>query len=161
MKRLLLWFVLVVLLLAAAGAFVLTRVDTGFVATTISDAVRTATGAPLTFTDPPRLSLYPLGVDFGRLTWKQEQPDKSLAVSAAGGHARVALSPLFSGRVVVEEIVLAEPALAVVLHAPADGTPPAAPEGSTTLSNSSRPSPRWTRALPPPSSTSARWPSPI
>ncbi len=131
MKRLLLWFVLVVLLLAAAGAFVLTRVDTGFVATTISDAVRTATGAPLTFTDPPRLSLYPLGVDFGRLTWKQEQPDKSLAVSAAGGHARVALSPLFSGRVVVEEIVLAEPALAVVLHAPADGTPPAAPEAAS------------------------------
>ena len=49
-KRLLFWFVLIVLLLAAAGAFVLTRVDTGFVASTISDAVKTATGAPVTFT---------------------------------------------------------------------------------------------------------------
>lgn len=126
MKRLLLGLVLVLLLLAAAGIFVLTRVDTGFVASTISDVVDTATGAPVTFTDPPRLSLFPLGVDFGRLAWQREQPDKSLAVSAAGGHARVALSPLFSGRIVVEEIVLTEPALSIALHAPATGTPPAA-----------------------------------
>ena len=96
MKRLLLWFVLIVLLLAGAGTFVLTRLDTGFVATTISDAVNKATGAPVTFTDQPRLSLFPLGVDFGRLAWKREGPDRSLTVSAAGGHARVALSPLFS-----------------------------------------------------------------
>ena len=102
MKRLLLWFVLIVLLLAGAGTFVLTRLDTGFVATTISDAVNKATGAPVTFTDQPRLSLFPLGVDFGRLAWKREGPDRSLTVSAAGGHARVALSPLFSGRIVVE-----------------------------------------------------------
>lgn len=123
MKRFLLWSILLILLLAAAGAFVLTRVDTGFVATTISDAVNKATGAPVTFTDPPRLSLYPLGVDFGRLAWKREQADKSLAVSAAGGHARVALSPLFSGNIVVEEITLTGPALDIVLHAPAAGTP--------------------------------------
>lgn len=128
MKRLLLWFVLIVLLLAGAGAFVLTRLDTGFVATTISDAVNTATGAPVTFTDQPRLSLFPLGVEFGRLAWEREQPDKSLAVSAAGGHARVALSPLFSGRIVVEEIVLTGPELSVALRAPAAGTPPAAAE---------------------------------
>ena len=47
MKRFLLWSILLILLLAAAGAFVLTRVDTGFVATTISDAVNKATGAPV------------------------------------------------------------------------------------------------------------------
>lgn len=129
MKRLLLWFVLIVLLLAGAGAFVLTRLDTGFVAATISDAVSTATGAPVTFTDQPRLSLFPLGVDFGRLVWKKEEPDKNLAVSAAGGHARVALSPLFSGRIVVEEIVLREPDLSVVLREPA-GTPPAAADAA-------------------------------
>ena len=126
MKRLLLWFVLIVLLLAGAGTFVLTRLDTGFVATTISDAANKATGAPVTFTDQPRLSLFPLGVDFGRLAWKREGPDRSLTVSAAGGHARVALSPLFSGRIVVEEIVLTEPDLSVALRGPAAGTPPAA-----------------------------------
>lgn len=125
MKRLLFWFVLIVLLLAAAGAFVLTRVDTGFVASTISDAVKTATGAPVTFTDPPRLSLFPLGVDFGRLAWQREQPDKSLSVSAAGGHARVAFSPLLSGDVVVEELTLREPALSIALHEPPAGMPPA------------------------------------
>ena len=126
MKRLLFWFVLIVLLLAAAGAFVLTRVDTGFVASTISDAVDTATGAPVTFTDPPRLSLFPLGVDFGRLAWQREQPDKSLSVSAAGGHARLAFSPLLSGDIVVEEVTLKEPSLAIALHEPSAGTPPTA-----------------------------------
>lgn len=130
MKRLLLWFVLIVLLLAGAGAFVLTRLDTGFVATTISDAVNKATGAPVTFTDQPRLSLFPLGVDFGRLAWQQEAPDKSLTVSAAGGHARVALSPLFSGRIVMEEIVLTGPELSVVLREPAAGTPSAPAEAA-------------------------------
>lgn len=130
MKRLLLWFVLIVLLLAAAGAFVLTRLDTGFVASTISDAVKTATGAPVTFTDPPRLSLFPLGVDFGRLAWQREQPDMALDVSAAGGHARVALSPLFSGDIVVEEISLREPALAIALRGPVAGTPPAAADAA-------------------------------
>lgn len=127
MKRLLLGFVLVLLLLAAAGVFLLTRLDTGFVASTIADAVKTATGAPVVFRDPPRLSLYPLGVDFGRLAWKQEQPDKAIDVSTAGGHARVALSPLLSGRIVVEEIVLTEPALAIALRTPAE-TPPATTE---------------------------------
>lgn len=126
MKRLLLGLVLVLLLLAAAGAFLLTRLDTGFVAATISDAVKTATGAPVSFADPPRLSLFPLGVDFGRLGWKQEQADRILEVGAAGGHARVALSPLLSGRIVVEDVVLTEPALAITLRAPAAGTPPAA-----------------------------------
>lgn len=126
MKRLLLWFVLIVLLLAAAGAFVLTRLDTGFVAATISDAVKTATGSPVTFVDPPRLSFFPLGVDFGRLGWKQERADRILEVGAAGGHARVALSPLLSGRIVVEDVVLTEPALVITLRAPTAGTPPAA-----------------------------------
>lgn len=125
MKRLLLGFVLLLLLLAAAGAFLLTRLDTGFVAATLSDAVRAATGAPVTFADAPRLSFIPLGVKFGRLSWQQEQPDRSLAVSAAGGHASVALSPLLSGRIVVKEIVLTEPSLTVALRAPAaDAVPP-------------------------------------
>lgn len=130
MKRLLLWFVLIVLLPAGAGAFVLSRLDTGFVAATISDAVNKATGAPVTFTDQPRLSLFPLGVDFGRLAWRREAPDKSLTVSAAGGHARVALSPLFSGRIVMEEIVLTGPELSVVLREPAAGTPSAPEEAA-------------------------------
>lgn len=127
-KRLLFWFLLIALLPAAAGVLVLTRVDTGFVAATIADAVETATGAPVTFTDPPHLSLFPLGVDFGRLAWQQERPGRTLAVNAAGGHARIAFSPLLSGNIVVEEIQLNAPSLDMTLH----DAPMPAENGETT-----------------------------
>ena len=125
MKRLLLWFVPVLLLLAAAGGFILSRLDTGLVSSLVSDAVKSATGAPLNFAEPPRLSFFPLGVKFGALSWQRENAESSLSVSAEGGQARVALAPLLSGNIVVEDVLLRAPSLDMTLHAASDG--PAAP----------------------------------
>lgn len=137
MKRLLLWFALVVLLLAAAGAFILSRLDTGLVSNLVSDAVKTATGAPLTFAESPRLSFFPLGVEFGALSWKRDDAESSLAVSARGGQARVALAPLLSGNIIVEEVVLHAPSLDMSLHAaPAASAPrPDAPGEAASVSS--------------------------
>ncbi|HJA79801.1 MAG TPA: AsmA family protein [Candidatus Desulfovibrio intestinavium] len=128
MKRLLLWSALVILLLGAAGAFILSRVDTDLVTSLVSDAVESATGAPLEFAEAPRLSFVPLGVRFGALSWKREDAAHSLAVSASGGRARLALAPLLSGDIVIEEVELNAPALDMVQHAaPTADTPAAAP----------------------------------
>lgn len=143
MKRLLLWATLVILLLVAAGAFILSRVDTDLVTSLVSDAVESATGAPLEFAEAPRLSFVPLGVSFGALSWKREDAAHSLAVSAGGGRARVALAPLLSGDIVVEEVELNAPTLDMVQHAAppsagsAESAAPAAESGKDTASVSS------------------------
>lgn len=140
MKRLLLWSALVILLLAAAGGFILSRLDTGLVSRLVSDAVSTATGAPLHFAESPRLSLFPLGVEFGALSWERKSAESSLNVSAKGGQARVALAPLFSGNIVVEEVVLRGPSLDMTLHAApavpaAPAEAPAAGEATASVSS--------------------------
>lgn len=131
MKRLLLWLAPVILLLAAAGAFILSRLDTGLVSTLVSDAVKSATGAPLTFAESPRLSFFPLGVKFGALSWERESAESRLLVSAKGGQARVALAPLLSGDIVVEEVVLQAPSLDMSLHAAPTPAAPADAGGGT------------------------------
>lgn len=128
MKRVLLTILGVIVLAVAGGAFYLTRMDADFIVRRIAEATEKATGAPLELRDTPHLSLLPPGIRFGTAHWQGEIDGNAVAVSVEGGMARLELSPLFSGQLVISEIRLDRPEAEVRLAAArAAGVPPAQP----------------------------------
>ena len=137
MKRVLFIILGLVVLLSAAGAFFLSRLDADFIVRRIAEATERATGAPLTLEAAPSLSLLPPGVRFGAARWHGEPGGNAVAVSLQGGMARLELAPLFSGNIVISEIRLERPEADIRL-APAkapehvgdapESTAPAAPD---------------------------------
>ncbi|MBD5646229.1 MAG: AsmA family protein [Desulfovibrio sp.] len=109
MKRVLFIILGLVVLLGAAGAFFLSRLDADFIVRRIAEATERATGAPLTLETAPSLSLLPPGVRFGAARWHGEPGGNAVAVSLQGGMARLELAPLFSGNIVISEIRLERP----------------------------------------------------
>lgn len=112
MKRVLLWTVGIIAVLAVAGAIVVSRIDTRFVADQLAEATARATGQALVLDAAPSVSLFPLGVQFGPLRWGDAgTPGKGMAFAAAGGVVSVEWQALLSGNVVIREIKLDRPEL--------------------------------------------------
>ncbi|WP_165065411.1 AsmA family protein [Desulfovibrio sp. ZJ200] len=109
MKRVLLWILGSVAVLAAAAFVLLGRIDTQFMVSRIAEATAAATGKPLILANAPRLSLLPPGVTFGQAQWGEIVDGQGIAVSVKGGLAELELSPLFSGKLVVREMRLDNP----------------------------------------------------
>lgn len=109
MKRVLLWILGIVVVLAAAALVLLGRIDTQFMVSRIAEATARATGKPLILANAPRLSLLPPGVRFGQAHWGEIVDGHGLAVSVKGGLAELELTPLFSGKLVVREVRLENP----------------------------------------------------
>lgn len=109
MKRVLLWVLGIVAVLAVAAFVLLGRVDTQFMVSRIAEATARATGEPLLLANAPRLSLLPPGVSFGQARWGKIVDGQGLALSVKGGVAELELAPLFSGKLVVREVRLDNP----------------------------------------------------
>ncbi|WP_165175117.1 AsmA family protein [Desulfovibrio sp. ZJ369] len=109
MKRVLLWILGIVAVLAVAAFVLLGRIDTQFMVSRIAEATAAATGKPLILANSPRLSLLPPGVTFGQARWGEIVDGQGIAVSVKGGLAELELTPLFSGKLVVREMRLDNP----------------------------------------------------
>lgn len=133
MKRVLLWAVILLLLAGAGVLIAISQIDTRFVADKISAALREATGAPLVFREAPRISLHPLGLSFGHVDWHQQQPGRDLHITAEGGHVRLDITPLLSGNLVVSEVTLRSPDIALRLQPDTPGTQTDAPTADSSL----------------------------
>lgn len=133
MKRVLCWIGGIVLALAAGLAIVISQLDATFISGQISAAVEKATGAPVTFSRPPELSLLPPGARFGAVGWDNVRDGQGVRFTAGGGEARLELRPLLHGDLVIDEVRLDSPALVLLLPdgkaapaAPGSGNAPAA-----------------------------------
>ncbi|MDO4840989.1 MAG: AsmA family protein, partial [Desulfovibrionaceae bacterium] len=133
MKRVLLWAVILLLLAGAGVLIAISQIDTRFVADKISAALREATGAPLVFREAPRISLHPLGLSFGHVDWHQQQPGRDLHITAEGGHVRLDITPLLSGNLVVSEVTLRSPDIALRLRPDTPGPQTDAPTADSSL----------------------------
>ena len=106
MKRLFIWLLGGIALLAVAAVVLISRVDTDFVVRQIADATAKATGQPLQFDTPPGISFFPPGVHFGQAHWGNADEAQGVAIAVKSGMAQLELSPLLAGNVVVREIRL-------------------------------------------------------
>lgn len=113
MKRVLMWIVGGIVVLAGAAIILISRVDTAFVVRQIADATAKATGQPLQFDSLPGISFFPPGVHFGQAHWGNANDDRGVSIAVKGGMAQLELGPLLTGNVVVREIRLDSPAVAV------------------------------------------------
>lgn len=125
MKRALCWIGGIVLALAVGLAIVISQLDAAFISGQISAAVEKATGAPVTFSRPPELSLLPPGARFGAVSWDNVRDGQGVRFTAGGGEARLELRPLLHGDLVIGEVRLDSPALVLLL--PDGKAAPAAP----------------------------------
>ena len=113
MKRMFIWILGSIAVLAVAAVILISRVDTGFVVRQIADATAKATGQPLQFDTPPGVSFFPPGVHFGHAHWGNTNDDHGVAISVKSGMAQLELSPLLTGNVVVREIRLDSPVVEI------------------------------------------------
>lgn len=133
--RKVLWAILaLIILLAAAGAALLGRVDTAFVVRQIAAATARATGRPLVFVSAPHIAFFPPGVRFGEARWGEApppagaetespapQPAAGLSLTVKGGMAQLEWAALLRGRIVVREVRLDAPVLRLGAAALAPG----------------------------------------
>lgn len=113
MKRMFIWILGSIAVLAVAAVVLISRVDTDFVVRQIADATAKATGQPLKFDTPPGISFFPPGVHFGQAHWGNADDAQGVAIAVKGGMAQLELSPLLTGNVVVREIRLDSPVVEI------------------------------------------------
>ena len=113
MKRMLIWILGGIVVLAVAAVILISRVDTDFVVRQIADATAKATGQPLKFDTPPGISFFPPGVHFGQAHWGNADEGQGVSIAVKGGMAQLELSPLLAGNVVVREIRLDSPVVEI------------------------------------------------
>ncbi|MDE7370908.1 MAG: hypothetical protein K2N07_04040 [Desulfovibrio sp.] len=121
MKRVLLCILGALVLGVGAAAFYVTRMDADFIVRRIAEATEKATGSPLELKETPHISLLPPGLRFGAARWSGALDGNAVAVSLAGGMARLELEPLLSGALVISELRLDRPEADIRLAAPAVG----------------------------------------
>lgn len=146
MKRVLLWILLAVVLLGGAAVFMYSRIDTAFILARIADTTARATGAPLELESAPGLSLLPPGIRFGRARWQGRASGLDVGLTVEGGLAQLEVGPLFSGNLVLREVMLERPALTLRRQSgsplPGQGRPAAgSPAGDTTADAAHRATP--------------------
>ena len=113
MKRMFIWILGSIAVLAVAAVILISRVDTDFVVRQIADATAKATGQPLKFDTPPGISFFPPGVNFGQAHWGNADDAQGVAIAVKSGMAQLELSPLLTGNVVVREIRLDSPVVEI------------------------------------------------
>lgn len=116
MKRILYIVLGVLVLLVAGGAFAISRIDTASFTQKIADVTRDATGKPLVLSQAPNISVMPLGVSFGPASWGMQDGKaaaQGISASIQGGTITMQLMPLFSGKVVVDEVLLNSPSISI------------------------------------------------
>lgn len=131
MKKALYILLGVLLLLGAGAAFALSRIDTASLTQKIADLSREATGKPLLLSQTPSISLMPLGVSFGPAAWGMQDGKaaaQGLSASIQGGTISMQLMPLFSGKIVVDKVVLNKPVITVRPDVPAPSASAASPQ---------------------------------
>lgn len=141
MKRMFLWILGSVAVLAVAGIVLINRVDTDFVVRQIADATAKATGQPLQFDSPPGISFFPPGVHFGQAHWGNTDDAQGVAIAVKSGMAQLELSPLLAGNVVVREIRLDSPVVEIREKksvAPAEIAAPEPPKADTPKPNAAK-----------------------
>ena len=141
MKRMIIWILGGIAVLAVAAVILISRVDTDFVVRQIADATAKATGQPLQFDTPPGISFFPPGVHFGQAHWGNADEAQGVSIAVKGGMAQLELSPLLAGNVVVREIRLDSPVVEIregKSVAPAESTPEP-PKADTPKPNASKP----------------------
>ena len=151
MKRMFIWILGSIAVLAVAAIILISRVDTDFVVRQIADATAKATGQPLQFDTPPGISFFPPGVHFGQAHWGNADDAQGVTIAVKGGMAQLELSPLLAGNVVVREIRLDSPVVEIregKSPAPAETAPeppktdtpkPAASKPNASKPNASKP----------------------
>lgn len=122
MKRILLWVLAGILLVFGALAL-LVSLNSDKIGAAISDMTEKATGRPLTLASGPRLSFFPkLGLTVGQASWGNANDAVSATLEDAT--VTVALFPLLSGRVEIDEIRLGAPHVTLNLDAPQETLAP-------------------------------------
>lgn len=97
-----------IVLIALGGGYLYLKSHEELITTGIARAVQSATGKPLVLAGPPSLTVFPhLGLDVRNARWGEADKD-DLAVTCGRASIRIALMPLFSGRVDVSEVLLDE-----------------------------------------------------
>ena len=141
MKRMFIWILGCIAVLAVAAVILISRVDTDFVVRQIADATAKATGQPLKFDTPPGISFFPPGVHFGQAHWGNADDAQGVAIAVKGGMAQLELSPLLTGNVVVREIRLDSPVVEIRENkSPAPAQPaPEQPKADTPKPAASKP----------------------
>ena len=141
MKRMIIWILGGIAVLAVAAVILISRVDTDFVVRQIADATAKATGQPLQFDTPPGISFFPPGVHFGQAHWGSTDEAQGVAIAVKSGMAQLELSPLLTGNVVVREIRLDSPAVVIRETKPTAGaaTAPEPPKADTPKPSASKP----------------------
>ncbi|MEG2171958.1 MAG: AsmA-like C-terminal region-containing protein [Desulfovibrionaceae bacterium] len=116
MKRIVYILIAVLVVLGAAGAIAISRIDTAALTQKIADITREATGKPLLLAQTPSISVMPLGVSFGPASWgllDGKAAAQGISVAIQGGSISMQLLPLLSGKIVVNEITLNSPTVTV------------------------------------------------
>lgn len=129
MKRTIYIVLGVLVLLVAGGAFAISRIDTASLTQKIADVTRDATGKPLVLSQTPTISVMPLGVSFGPASWGMQDGKaaaEGISASIQSGTITMQLMPLFSGKVVVDEVLLNNPNISI--RPEAQPTPPTGSE---------------------------------
>ena len=141
MKRMFIWILGCIAVLAVAAVILISRVDTDFVVRQIADATAKATGQPLKFDTPPGISFFPPGVNFGQAHWGNADDAQGVAIAVKSGMAQLELSPLLTGNVVVREIRLDSPVVEIrESKSPAPAQPaPEQPKADTPKPAASKP----------------------
>lgn len=114
MKRIFLILLGIVILGAAVGGLVISRLDPETLRLKVADMTKEATGKAVYMDAAPSLSFMPLGISVGHASWGYEggKPASSgLSVEVKSAVVRLELMPLLSGKVVVQEVRLDSPKL--------------------------------------------------
>lgn len=131
MKRIVYIVLGILVLVVAGGAFAISRIDTASLMQKIADVTRDTTGKPLILSQTPNISIMPLGVSFGPASWgmRDGKPTaQGISASIQSGTITMQLMPLFSGKVVVDEVQLNSPNISIRPEAQTKPLDNAAPE---------------------------------
>ena len=117
MKKLIL--ILAILFVIVVGGLIaaIVLVDKELIKDKVAEQVEKATGKPLVIKDTPSLSIIPLGISMGNVSWGKKTSDgkaDDLFVSVESAKVQIALFPLFSGKIIIEEIMLDTPSVSMV-----------------------------------------------
>ena len=117
MKKVIL--ILVILFVIVVGGLITAvfMIDKELIKDKVAEVVENTTGKPLIIKDTPSISINPLGISLGNVSWGKKTPDgkaDDLFVSVESAKVQVALLPLFSGQIIIEEIILDSPSISML-----------------------------------------------
>ena len=117
MKKVIL--ILAILFVIVVGSLIaaIFMIDKELIKDKIAEQVEKATGKPLVLKDTPSISIIPLGVSLGNVSWGKKTADgkaDDLFVSVESAKVQIALFPLFSGKIIIDEVMLDTPSISML-----------------------------------------------